>query len=351
MSTHAPLVLVANAGDGSISTFALADGELTRLAVTPGITGCSTFAVDAERDLVHAAVKPSHDGENAGILTLDLDRETGALTPRSRLDLPEGGLNYIALTRGGTGLLAASYGAGYGFTARVEDGEISAPVSRVAFANLHAVLASPDGAHAYFVSLGDDLIAQYALGEDMALHALAPETVPAPAGSGPRHHVISDDGASVLVLTEFTAEVLRYARDAATGTLELVGSAPASDPSAAMDVSRFGLSPQDNHVIWAADLHWGSPTVDGTRHVWASERQASTLAAVAVAPDGAMTAPSHFTVTQPQPRGFALSPDGAHLVAAGERSTSVSLYAVDGDRLTLLQETETGAGANWVRFV
>ncbi len=316
-STVPALVLVANAGDGSISTFRLADGALERLAVTEGLTGCSAFAVDAERDLVHAAVKGASEGENAGLLTLSLDRATGALTPRSRLDLPDGGLNYVALTRAGTGLLAASYGGGYGFTARVEDGEVSEPVSRVAFANLHSVLASGDGAHAYFVSLGDDLLAQYAIGDDMALHALGPETVAAPQDSGPRHLVLSDDGASVYVLTEFTAEVLHYARDAATGTLELTGSVPAADPAAGLGPSRLGLDPKENHVIWAADLQWGAPTRDGARHLWASERAASTLGAVTVAADGTLAPPSTFTTTEPQPRGFALSPDGAHLVAAG----------------------------------
>ncbi|TGO04998.1 lactonase family protein [Serinibacter arcticus] len=347
------LVLVANAGDGSISTFRLSDGALERLAVAEGLTGCSAFAVDAERDLVHAAVKGAGEGENAGLLTLSLDRATGVLTPRSRLDLPDGNLNYVALTRGGTGLLAASYGGGYGFTARVADGEVSEPVSRIAFANLHSVLASGDGAHAYFVSLGDDLIAQYAIGDDMALHALSPETVAAPTDSGPRHLVLSDDGSAVLVLTEFTAQVLRYARDSATGRLELTGSAPAADPSAGLGPSRLGLDPKENHVIWAADLRWGAPAPsgDGARHLWASERAASTLGAVTVAADGALTSPEHFTTTEPQPRGFDLSPDGAHLVAAGERSTTVSLYAVDGDRLELLQQAETGAGANWVRFV
>ena len=53
---------------------------------------------------------------------------------------------------------------------------------------------------------------------------------------------------------------------------------------------------------------------------------------------------------EPQPRGFALSPDGSLLVAAGEQSTTVSLYAVSDDRLELLQQSETGRGANWVRF-
>ena len=71
-----------------------------------------------------------------------------------------------------------------------------------------------------------------------------------------------------------------------------------------------------------------------------------------MATDGTVAAPRTFHETERQPRGFALSPDGSLLVAAGERSTTVSLYAVvQGDSLELLQRTETGHGANWVRFV
>lgn len=351
LAPQAPLVLVANAGDGTIATFRLVDGALERLAVTPGLTGCSAFVVDVERDLVHAGVKAGGDGEPAGILTLSLDRATGALTPRSRLALEGGSLNYLALTPDGATLLAASYGGGYGITAPVRDGVVGEPVSRIEFANLHAVLPSPDGSHAYFVSLGDDLIAQYAVEDGGRLRALEPETVAAPTDSGPRHLVLDESGDAVYVLTEFTAEVLRYARDAETGTLRLEAAAPTADPAAGLGPSRFGLDPRANHVIWSADLQWGAVGPDGVRHLWASERSASTLAAVAVAADGSLSAPSHFTTTEPQPRGFAVSPDGAHLVAAGERSTTVSLYAVDGDRLELLQQAETGAGANWVRFV
>lgn len=345
--TETRLVLVANAKDGSIATFRLEDGALTRLAVTEGITGCSTFAIDAERDLVYAAVKGAVEGENPGILTLSLDRETGALAPRTRLEVPSGSLNYLALTHGGTGLLAASYGGGYGFSARIADGVLSAPVSELHYANLHSVLPSADGAHAYFVSLGDDLVAQFSIGEDMTLTPLAEPTVAAPEGVGPRHLQLNAAGDTVYVLTEFTAEVLRFARDTATGALTLLDAAPAADPSRGLRRSAFGLDPMANHAIWGADLHWGA----GEQVLWASERCESTLGALPVAADGSLTAPTHFTDTEPQPRGFALSPDGAHLVAAGERSTTVSLYAVEGETLTLLQQTETGNGANWVRFV
>ncbi|MFF2632770.1 lactonase family protein [Microbacterium sp. NPDC058021] len=344
--TDSRLVLVANAGDGSLSTFRLADGALERLAVTDGLTGCSTFAVDAARDLVYAGVKGG-DGEPSRILTLSLDRQTGRLTPQSARDLAGGGMNYLALTRDGTGLLGASYSGGFGISCPVVEGVVGEPVSRIEFPNLHSVLPSADGRFAYFVSLGADLVAQYALADDLALVPLDPETVAAPAGSGPRHLVFNDAQDAVYVLTEFSGEVLHFTRDVESGALTLTDATTAFDTTKDLGHSEFGADPMANHFIWGADLHFS----DGGRRLWASERTESTLGAVAVAQDGSVSAPERFTVTEPQPRGFAVSPDGAYLVAAGERSTTVSLYAVAGDRLELLQRAETGAGANWVRFV
>lgn len=341
--TDSSLVLVANAGDGSVSTFRLEDGRLERLAVTDGLTGCSTFAVDASRDLVYAGVK----GEPAGILTLSLDRESGLLIPQSRLDLPRGGMNYLALTHDGTGLLGASYGGGYGISCPIADGVVGEPVSTIEFANLHSVLPSADGRFAYYVSLGADLVAQYALGDDLRLTPLAPSTVAAPAGSGPRHLVVNDAQDAVYVLTEFSGEVLHYTRDPQTGQLELQGAATAYDTTKELGHSVFGADPLAEHFIWGADLHFGA----GDRHLWASERTESTIGAVAVDAGGSLAAPRRFTVTEKQPRGFALSSDGAYLIAAGEKSTTVSLYAVRDDELELLQQVETGRGANWVRFV
>ncbi|MEW1962596.1 beta-propeller fold lactonase family protein [Microbacterium sp. NPDC077644] len=338
-----PLVLVANAGDGSLSTFRLHADRLERLAVTDGLTGCSNFAVDVDRDLVYAAVK----GSPAGIVTLSLGRESGVLTPQSRRDLPGGGMNYLALTSGGAGILGASYGGGYGISCTVDDGVVSEPVSKIEFANLHSVLPSADGRFAYFVSLGDDLIAQYARDESARLTPFAQETVAAPAGSGPRHLVLNDAQDAVYVFTEFSGEVLHYRRDTTTGHLALQGQTTAYDTTKGLGHSEFGADPLENHYIWGADLHLAS----GGSHLWCSERTESTLGAVAVAADGTVSAPQWFTVTETQPRGFAISTDGAYLVAAGEKSTTVSLYAVHGDELELLQREETGRGANWVRFV
>ncbi len=341
------LVLVANAGDDSISTFRLVGDSLERLAVTGDLTGTSTFVVDPERNLVYAGVKAGGGHDAAGIVTLRLDRETGVLTAIARHDLAGGGMNYLALARGGTVLLGVSYGGGYGISAVVEDGTVGEPVTRIEYPNLHAVQASADDRFVYAVSLGADLVAQYALGADASLSPLDPATVDAPAGSGPRHLVQNESGDALYVLTEFSAQVLHYARDVETGTLELRESADVFDPSQGLSLSRFGADPREEHLIWGADLH----LADGGHRLWASERTASTLSPVVVAADGSLTSSGSFVATEPQPRGFTVSPDGRRIVVAGERSTTVSLYAADGDELRLLQQAETGRGANWVRFV
>lgn len=339
MTTPTWLVLVANSGDGTITSFALAQGRLQRLAVNGGVPGCSTFVVDSHRDLVYASVK----GDDPGITTLALDRSSGRLWVRSHLSLPEGAMNYLTLTRHGRALLGASYGGGYGISCAVDDGVVSAPIGRVEYPRVHSVRASSDGRFAYFVSLGADLIAQYALDPALDLVPLHHPTVDAPKGSGPRHLVLNAAQDQLYVLTEFSGELLRYRRDRHYGTLTAVDAVSAVDPSKNLGHSELGADPLQHHYIWGADLHFSDPA-----HLWCSERTESTLGAVAVAPDGSLTPPSHFVVTEPQPRGFAVSPDGRYLVCAGERSTTVSLYRVRGADLDLLDQAETGTKANWV---
>lgn len=337
------LVLVANAGEGSISVFRFDGATLERLSVASDLQGCSNFVVDATRDLVYAAVK----GSPAAIVTLRLDRESGELTPISRRDTPRGGLNYVALTRDGSALLGAAYSASYGLIAPVENGEVGEPTTIVEHLHLHSVAPSSDGRFAYFVSLGDDLVGQYAITDDLQLEALEPVGASAPAGSGPRHIVLSGSEASAYVITEFSGEVLRFERDPRTGTLSLVDSASYADALQGLQRGVLGGNPLEPRSIWGADVHWGAHE----QFLWTSERTTSTLAPLKVASDGSLEDARAFTVTQQHPRGFALSPDGGFLVAAGEGATQVSLYAVSGSHLTQLQQVETGAGANWVRWV
>lgn len=341
MSSRA-LVLVTNPGDSAIATYRL-DGEtLEPLAVTEGLPGTSTFAVDERRDLVYAGVK----GDTAAIQTLALDRESGVLTPLSRTDV-EAGLTYLALDESGRLLLGASYLGGCGGVWPVDEtGRLGEPTARIEFPNLHSVVAR-DG-FAYFVSLGADLIAQYRLAADGTLTPLDPPIVAAPEGSGPRHLVLSADGRNAYVLTEFSGEAIRFSRDVASGVLGREESVPGYDTGRGLGHSVYGANPLDHHYIWGADLH----LTPAGRWLLCSERTESTLTTIEVAPDGRLLDPVAIAGTEIQPRGFALSPDGHLVLAVGEKSTKLALSRLGPDgTLTPLTRKPTGAGANWVRVI
>lgn len=335
------LAFVTNAVDGTVSTFRLDDGDtLRRLAVSEIGPGCSTLAVDAARRQVHVAVK----GDPPAIITCRI-HDDGRLQPTSRRDV-ESSLSYLTLTPNGRTMLAASYGGGFGITLPVDDSGVGEVVSRIAQPNMHSCAVGPDGRTAYFVSLGADLVAQCAL-DGATVTPLDPPTVAAPAGCGPRHLVLTRDGAHVYVMTEFSGEVLHYRRSV-RGTLTLAGRVAAFAPGRGLRHSRFGADPIAEHLIWGADLHL-SPD---ERTCWASERSESTVATIPIKADGSPQSAERFTPAERQPRGFAVSPDGRHVLCAGEKSTTVSLFRVEpAGALVLSEQAATGRGANWVRFL
>lgn len=341
------LVLVANSGDDSISTFRFSGGDsptMERLAVSPVGKGCSAFVVDAERDLVYASAK----GEDAPIDVFSLDRASGALSQVG--SLPQAGpMVYFTLAHDNTLLAGCSYHGGFALVAPVDrEGGIGEPTGRVDWPNAHSVVVADGGRHLYLVSLGADLVAQYELSPAGELTPLDPPTVAAPEGSGPRHLVFNDDETRAYLLTEYGGEVLVFDRDQESGALTQRSSQVAHATDRGLKHSRFGADPVEEHLIWGADLHLARDE----QYLLASERCESTLASLPVEDDGDLAEISSLIEVEKQPRGFAVSPDGRWAVVAGEKSTMVSLVSIGEDgRLRPVSRHETGAGANWVRFV
>lgn len=336
-------VLVGNAQAGTISTLSF-DGEALRTVAESAIgKGCSTFAVDPERDLVYSAVKEPLPA----IVTLSFNRSTGELSELARHEVPDS-LAYLSLAREGSVLLGASYGGGWGAAWPVSQGRLGETASRVKHANLHAVITDAAGEYAYFVSLGDDLIAQVKLAADASFAPLDVPTVSLEKGIGARHLVLSQDERSAYLMTEYTGEAIRLDRDVRTGMLSVAEAVPAYDADKGLKKSRLGAPPLEEHLIWGADLH----LVAGERFLVCSERTISTLGVVAVGDDGRLGDLLSLTETEQQPRGFNVTPDGNHLVVVGEKSGHASLYRVGEDgSLEALSRVETGAGSNWVRFI
>ena len=178
------LVLVANDKGGTISTLRVEGERFARVAVSEVGAGCGTFAVDRANDLVYAATRTPHPA----ILTLRLDRETGALTEVARREVSDP-VAYLTLVH--DTLLAASYHGDWGASYPVADGVVGDPATTLHARRMPAAVVDPRGENAYFVSLGADLVAQYALDVWLNLRPLTPATVAAPAGSGPRHLVLN----------------------------------------------------------------------------------------------------------------------------------------------------------------
>jgi 6-phosphogluconolactonase len=100
--------------------------------------------------------------------------------------------------------------------------------------------------------------------------------------------------------------------------------------------------------IWAADIHL---TPDG-RFLYTSERTSSTLCAYQVEAASGKLAWLGATPTEKQPRGFAIDPQGKFLVSTGEKSTTVSVHAINGDgSLGAARQFPGGKGGNWVEIV
>ena len=93
-------------------------------------------------------------------------------------------------------------------------------------------------------------------------------------------------------------------------------------------------------------------TPDG-RFLYISERTSGILAAFAVNGETGKLRYLGSTPTESQPRGFAIAPNGRFLVACGEKSDTISVYAIDpaSGILSLLQKYPGGKGANWVEIV
>jgi 6-phosphogluconolactonase len=341
--TETTLALVGNAKAGTVSVLRLGEGSLKPLADSTIGVGTGTFAVDAARDLVFCATKEPEPA----VVTLALDRQAGTLTEVGRRPVPDA-LAYLTLTRDGSLLLGASYHGGWGVAWPVDgEGTLGEETSRVEHNNLHCVVTDSAGAYAYFVALGDDLVAQVAIGDDGVLTPLDPPTVAAPAGSGPRHLVLAANEQSAYLVTEFSGEVIRLDRDAATGTLSVAESVSIVDPGAGLTHSRFGADPLAEHLIWGADVH----VAGFGDYLLATERTASTVAVVKLDPEGRLGSVIGLVGTVAQPRGFAVAPDERQVVVAGEGSGAVALYALSEDgELTPEDRRDTGAGANWVRF-
>ena len=351
MQAHAvTFVYVSNAEDGDIGLYTLRpDGSLQVGARFKAAPMVMPMSVSPDKRYLVAGVR----SKPFAALTYSIDRASGALKQVGGGPLAES-FPYIAHDRTGRYLLGASYGANLVSVNPVKsDGTVGDPLQVIPTArNAHAIISDKTNRFVFVPHLGTDQIFQFLFDDRSGkLTANTPPVLQLKAGIGPRHLITSPDNRFVYLLNELTATVTTLTLDAKTGTLsEAASSAAAFPPESAL---RPGMPrPQQgrdvSNDIWASDIH---VTPNG-RFLYAAERTSSSIGAFRVDPaTGALTFLGS-TSTEKQPRGFRIDPTGRFLVVSGEKSETISSYAIESSGLLLqVGRYPTGKGSNWVEIV
>ncbi|HUQ24361.1 MAG TPA: beta-propeller fold lactonase family protein [Burkholderiales bacterium] len=336
-------VYVANAEDGEIAAYRLTGaGELITQGRAKAAVSVAPLAVSPDRRRLYAAVR----AKPFSVHVFGINPSTGALAPHSVSPLAES-FPYLSLDRTGRLLFGASYGGHLVSVNEVgSDGRVAAearqviPVGR----NAHAILADRSNRFVFVPCLGTDQIFPFALDSG----TLRPgKPVQMKAGTGPRHLAFSRDNRFVYVLSELLGSVTTFSQN--DGVLTEISTTPMVTGLRAGAPRGPDAPPREReNDVWAADIHL-SP--DG-RFLYTSERTSNSLCAFSVDAATGKLAWMGATPTEKQPRGFAIDPQGKFLVSSGEKSTTVSVHAIDaGGSLGAARQFPGGKGGNWVEIV
>jgi 6-phosphogluconolactonase len=287
--------------------------------------------------------------------TLAIDPKTGALKPISTGPLHEN-CPYISLDKTGRFLFSASYIANLVSVNPVgADGQVGDPAQVIPT----AILVDNTNRYVFVPHLGADQVFQFVFDAGTGrLAANTPPVVQLAQGTGPRHLRIAPDNRFVYLLNELTGTVTTLSLDAATGCLTELFSTSALPPDTSLvtGVPRGAIgTPGANqgprntdNDIWASDLHL---TPDG-RFLYVAERTSHSIGAMAVDSHTGKLTYLASVPTEKQPRGFAIDPGGKYLVASGEKSGTLSVYAIEANgTLKPRARAPTGKGSNWVEIV
>ena len=332
------LVFVSCADSGELHVLHLAaeTGQLRTEQVLALGGQLMPMALSPDGTRLHVARR----SDPLAVVTLAVDARAGRAEVLSEAALPAS-MAHVATDGTGRWLLSASYGADLiAVQAIASDGVVVAAREASTYAtgrHAHSALASPGNRFVLAASLGGGQLHRYRLDADTgALEPTDPAVFALPAGTGPRHLRFNARGDRIYLLGELDACVHVLAWDEDTGDLQLLQSLPT-------------VPPGFTGIAWGADLHL-SPK---GRWLYTSERNSHTLAGFAVDADTGLLRPAGHWSTQLQPRGFAITPDGRHLVAAGQISHRVGVHRIApaSGALTQVAEHDVGLNPNWITML
>jgi 6-phosphogluconolactonase len=299
-----------------------ADGALTEVDRTT-VGGNPSFAAVAP-DGAHLYAVDENGGE---LVVLSIAPGTGATEVLARAVTGEGP-THVSLDPMGRFVMVASYTAGsVSIYPIVAGGSLGAATELPAGANAHQIVTDPSGRWVLVPCLGTDRIEVFALGAG----GLTASTGVDSAGDGPRHLTFARDNRHVYVANELDSTVDVFTFDASSGALVHVQNASTLDG--------FGGS----NTLAEIALH---PSLDV---LYVSNRGEDSIAIFDIAGDGRITRRGAALLEARRPRSFAITPDGALLLAGAADDDRVIAFQIASDGgLSRAGSTDVPSGVGFV---
>lgn len=293
-------------------------------------TANPSFLVSSGDQLFAANERPegaemsSFASEGDGPIRLvDTYRSRGAGTCQVALD-PSGarlfGADYESGTIAGCRVLSdGSFGEG---AASVQHNGSGPNSERQDGPHVHMVGFAPDSPALIAIDLGTDTLTSYTVGENGLASAIPEDVLRVAAGEGPRMVAHHPTMPITALVTELGNHVIMYRRRGAfLSTWEQLAAYPLVSDG-------FDGEALAAHVLFSLD----------GRYLYASVRGPNQIVAFAVDDSGALAQRGTFSSGGSWPRHMDISPDGALLAVANERSDEVVVFEVDASDGSLANE-------------
>ncbi len=234
---------------------------------------------------------------------------------------------HVSVDPAGRFLCAANYSSGSVIMVALDpDGKMTKQTHTVAHsgrgphprqrsAHPHSACIAPDGKWLLVPDLGADGIFVYRVQPDVGPIPAGTPFFPTVAGAGPRHLAFHPAGGMVLVINELNNTLVSYRFDEASGRLNFVHGISTlpkgmEAPSTAADVR---IHPNGSLAF-------------------VSNRGFDAITTIAIESTGRMEVASFVKTGGRVPRGIAIDPAGAFLMAAHQASDEVMAFSIDARR-------------------
>ena len=322
---------IATGGKGSAeapsgiyhATFDPADGKLSPPKLAAEVQHPAFLAIAPDGRHLFSASAGEKSSDVASFAVLE-DRTLELLNTQSS----EGSVPcHLHTDRTGHTLLVANYRDGKVAALRIkEDGTLersqsvhqhvgSSILPRQQSPHPHSIYPSPDNRRVFVPDLGLDKVIVY--GYDPAHAALKPQgEIVLPPGSGPRHLNFSTDGRHAFVLSEIGLQVSVIDLKDGLRVTQTISTVEEKSEPVVMSASEIRVHPS-GQFVYTANRGKGDDSIAVFRAAIGHRNNASL--------ERIQVVPAEVRV----PRSFQIDPTGRWLLACGQQSNDIAVFAID----------------------